>query len=56
VIVVIAWAMGETHGAYALYAVAVVALIEVMHIPNMRRLLDGTEPRLGQGGDTPATG
>jgi glycerol-3-phosphate acyltransferase PlsY len=55
-IVVVAWAMGETHGAYALYAVAVVALIEVMHVPNIRRLVAGTEPRIGQGGDRPATG
>lgn len=55
-IVVAAWLNGSTHGAYALYAVAVVALIEVMHIPNIRRLIAGTEPRLGQGGDRPATG
>ncbi len=55
-IVVAAWAFGHTHGAYALYAVAVVAFIEVMHIPNMRRLLAGTEPRFGRGGDRPATG
>jgi len=27
-----------------------------MHIPNIRRLLAGTEPRLGKGGDRPATG
>ena len=55
-IVVVAWMSGATHGAYALYAVFVVAIIEVMHIPNIRRLLAGTEPRIGQGGDRPATG
>jgi glycerol-3-phosphate acyltransferase PlsY len=51
-----AWWAGWTDGAYALYAVAVVALIEYMHIPNIRRLLAGTEPRIGSGGDRPATG
>jgi glycerol-3-phosphate acyltransferase PlsY len=51
-----AWMLDWTHGAYALYAVGAVALIEYMHIPNMRRLLAGTEPRLGQGGDRAATG
>lgn len=55
-VMVIAWLMGWTHGAYAIYAVLVVALIEYMHIPNLRRLATGTEPRIGQGGDRPATG
>ena len=39
--------------AYACFAVAI---IEYMHIPNIRRLLAGTEPRIGRGGDRPATG
>jgi glycerol-3-phosphate acyltransferase PlsY len=51
-----AWMLDWTHGAYALYAVGAVALIEYMHLPNMRRLLAGTEPRIGQGGDRAATG
>jgi glycerol-3-phosphate acyltransferase PlsY len=54
--IICAWLAGWTDGAYALYAVGAVALIEYMHIPNLRRLLAGTEPRLGQGGDRPATG
>lgn len=42
--------------AYAGFALFAVLLIEYTHIPNIRRLLAGTEPRLGQGGDRPATG
>lgn len=40
----------------ALYGLAALAIIEYMHLPNIRRLLAGTEPRLGQGGDRSATG
>jgi acyl phosphate:glycerol-3-phosphate acyltransferase len=53
-VVVSAWALGATEAAYAAYAVLVVALIEYKHIPNLKRLLAGTEPRIGQGGDRPA--
>lgn len=42
--------------AYAVYAIFAVLVIEYMHIPNIRRLLAGTEPRIGRGGGTPATG
>lgn len=42
--------------AYALFAAFAVLLVEYMHIPNIRRLLSGTEPRIGRGGDRPATG
>jgi glycerol-3-phosphate acyltransferase PlsY len=42
--------------AFAYYALFAMALIEYMHIPNIRRLLAGTEPRIGKGGDRPATG
>lgn len=42
--------------AYAGFAVFAVAVVEFTHIPNIRRLLAGTEPRIGQGGDRPATG
>lgn len=42
--------------AFALYGLFAVVLIEYMHIPNIRRLLAGTEPRIGQGGNRPATG
>ncbi|OAI39938.1 hypothetical protein AYO38_01180 [bacterium SCGC AG-212-C10] len=55
--IVTAGAIAGWHsGAFAIYAWCAVALIEFMHIPNIRRLLAGTEPRMGQGGDRPATG
>jgi glycerol-3-phosphate acyltransferase PlsY len=56
VVMVVAAVVGWAQGAAALYAVLAVLVIEVMHIPNMRRLLAGTEPRIGRGGDRPATG
>ncbi|MBI5948422.1 MAG: glycerol-3-phosphate 1-O-acyltransferase PlsY [Chloroflexi bacterium] len=55
-ILVAAAAMGESPWAFAFYGLAALAVIEYMHIPNIRRLLAGTEPRLGKGGDRPATG
>ena len=55
-VVVAAAAAGWEAPEFALYAVAVVLIIEYMHIPNIRRLLAGTEPRIGKGGDRPATG
>jgi glycerol-3-phosphate acyltransferase PlsY len=36
---------------YALYGAFATAVIEVMHVPNLRRLLSGTEPRIGRGGE-----
>ena len=47
---------GELEPVIAWYALAVIAFIYWMHIPNIRRLIAGTEPRLGQGGDKPAGG
>ena len=45
------WAFGDLDLAYfLLFAVPTMALIEVSHIGNIRRLLAGTEPKLGQGG------
>jgi acyl phosphate:glycerol-3-phosphate acyltransferase len=55
-IIVGAWMFGATEAAYAAYAVLAVALIEYKHIPNMRRLAAGTEPRIGRGGDRRAMG
>lgn len=55
-IVVLASLFGDLPAAFAAYAVFVTVLVEYKHIPNIRRLLAGTEPRLGQGGDRPATG
>jgi acyl phosphate:glycerol-3-phosphate acyltransferase len=55
-IVVLAAIAGWTEPAYAAYAAFAVLMIEYTHIPNIRRLLAGTEPRFGQGGDRAATG
>ncbi len=45
------WALGDIEGAYfLLFAVPTMTLVEVSHIGNIRRLLAGTEPKLGQGG------
>jgi glycerol-3-phosphate acyltransferase PlsY len=48
--------MGWQPAAFALYGLVALVIIEYMHIPNIRRLLAGTEPRIGHGGDRPATG
>ena len=37
--------------AYAVYALVAGALLVVLHRENLRRLLAGTEPRLGRGGE-----
>ena len=42
--------------AFAVFGLIAVGLIEYMHLPNIRRLLNGTEPKIGKGGDRPATG
>lgn len=47
---------GREPAEFAWYAVFASGLILVMHIPNMRRLVAGTEPKIGKGGDRPATG
>jgi glycerol-3-phosphate acyltransferase PlsY len=49
-------AAGWQPWAYAAYGGFAVLLIEYRHIPNIRRLLAGTEPKFGQGGDRVATG
>ena len=46
---------GKIEPVIAWYAIAVVGFLYYMHIPNIRRLIAGTEPRLGQGGDKPAS-
>lgn len=40
----------------AAFAVVATVLIGFLHIPNIRRLLAGTEPKMGRGGDTASTG
>ena len=47
---------GEIDAVIAWYVLGVVAFLYYMHLPNIRRLIAGTEPRLGQGGDKPASG
>ncbi len=50
--VFIALAAADVHPwAYAVYAIAAAALLVVEHRENIRRLLAGTEPKLGQGGE-----
>lgn len=49
-------AAGLQPAAYALYAGFAAAIVEFTHIPNIRRLLAGTEPKIGRGGDRRATG
>lgn len=55
-IVVIGSLLGSIPPPFAIYAVFATVLIEYKHIPNIQRLLTGTEPRIGRGGDRPATG
>ena len=55
-IVTVGAAMGSIPWPFAFYALFATALIEYKHIPNIQRLLAGTEPRIGRGGDRPATG
>lgn len=55
-VIVVAAVGGWEPAEYAWYAVFAAGLILYMHIPNMRRLAAGTEPKIGQGGDTAATG
>ena len=47
---------GEQPWAFAWYAAGAVALVEYKHIPNIQRLLAGTEPKIGRGGERKATG
>lgn len=55
-IVVVAAIGGWQPVPFAVDAVFVTLLVEYKHLPNIRRLLAGTEPRIGSGGDRPATG
>jgi glycerol-3-phosphate acyltransferase PlsY len=47
---VITSALGFQPWAYAIYAVIAAGMVLLLHIENIQRLLAGTEPRLGQGG------
>jgi len=56
VLVAVAAAVGWTEWWYVAFALFATALVEYKHIPNIQRLLAGTEPKIGQGGNRPATG
>ncbi|MCB9483609.1 MAG: glycerol-3-phosphate 1-O-acyltransferase PlsY [Dehalococcoidia bacterium] len=51
VVLGIMWAIDSIDGKYfLLFAIPTMFLVEVSHTGNIRRLLAGTEPKLGQGG------
>jgi glycerol-3-phosphate acyltransferase PlsY len=56
VIIAVLAVTGQQPAAFAWYAATAVALVEYKHIPNIRRLLAGTEPKMGRGGERKATG
>ncbi|MEX2080208.1 MAG: glycerol-3-phosphate 1-O-acyltransferase PlsY [Dehalococcoidia bacterium] len=55
-IIVVGGAMGWWAPEWGWYAAFAAAVVVYMHVPNIRRLLAGTEPKLGRGGTSPATG
>jgi len=55
VVIALVW-VGDLAGPYAVFAVATMLAVEVSHRGNIRRLLAGTEPKLGQGGTRRAPG
>ena len=54
VLIVISVAVGWLAPHYLLFGGAATLAIELNHLPNMRRLLRGVEPKLGQGGASSA--
>lgn len=56
VVVVTLVLAGNLAGPYAVFAVLTMLAIEMSHRGNIRRLLAGTEPKLGQGGTRRAPG
>ncbi len=57
VVIVALSASGRMDPAYALlFALPTATLVELSHIPNIRRLIAGTEPKLGHGGTRRAPG
>lgn len=52
VVLGVMWAIDSIDGMYfLLFAIPVMSLVELSHLGNIRRLIAGTEPKLGQGGD-----
>jgi acyl phosphate:glycerol-3-phosphate acyltransferase len=57
VVVLVLVLTGHLHVMYLLlFAIPTMLLVEISHIGNIRRLIAGTEPKLGQGGDRRAAG
>lgn len=54
VLIVISVAVGWLAPHYLFFGAAATLAIELNHLPNMRRLLRGVEPKLGQGGASSA--
>jgi acyl phosphate:glycerol-3-phosphate acyltransferase len=48
--------LGRLSPEYLVFGVVVTASVELNHLSNLRRLLSGTEPKLGQGGAPRAPG
>ena len=55
-LIAVAAALGWTEWIYVVFAAFATVMVEFKHIPNIKRLLAGTEPKIGQGGGSPATG
>ena len=55
-LIAVAAALGWTQWEYFVFAAFATALVEYKHLPNIQRLRSGTEPKIGQGGGSPATG
>ena len=55
-ILIVLASIDEIPASTAVFGVIATVLIEAVHIPNIRRLLAGTEPKMGSGGETPASG
>lgn len=55
-LIAVAAALGWTEWSYVVFAFFATALVEYKHLPNIQRLRSGTEPKIGQGGNRPATG
>ena len=55
---VMAWLVmgGRMPAEYLVFGVIVTLSVELNHLSNLRRLLSGTEPKLGQGGTPRAPG
>lgn len=56
VVVVALVATEQLASAYLAFAVLTMLAVEISHVDNIRRLLAGTEPKLGRGGEPRATG